>query len=556
MAKICIKCNKKLGFFESIYEGKYCKVCYEEKQKQEREEKKKKEAEIEKKKREEEQARKLLIEKKKKEKINNAKRYLLYTNYYWVILNSIDMMPFHYEDMFYAPIKNKFDIIYKLLIEIINEMPNDFNLDNIKTMTSYRKSAKIIDLALGKHIKRHLDYQKYYNILIQYEKYIQKPNLNILDDKEINSYLLNIEGFKTVENILNTHTNDQIEKISNTQRIIEEFLENSKSPKYDYKKCMEFIEEYKLEQAYQISEIYYFYAIYIIYYIYFNKIVDKIINNSELYDVFSKLKNEIHNDTYIVEKLYQIYESLYQKDYDIVFNNQSEFTALLETINTREKIVEKTDYVDINNSILPSTIDKYLNIIDDNKLYYNIITDIMDNTVIYNSNISIEDVLNIFIYDKTYLKIYNEVKHQQAINERERILNGNFDKEHEINNKEFDYSNIKNGYEFESYIANLYKNLGYTVLNITSKSGDQGADIILEKDSLKFAVQVKYYNNPVGNKAVQEVVAAKSFYKTDRAMVVTNSVFTQQAKTLAEANDVILVDGTDLNQLIKQAKNS
>lgn len=104
-------------------------------------------------------------------------------------------------------------------------------------------------------------------------------------------------------------------------------------------------------------------------------------------------------------------------------------------------------------------------------------------------------------------------------------------------------------------MANVYKMLGYNVEVVTSKSGDQGADVIIEKDNIKYAIQVKYYNNPVGNKAIQEVVAAKSFYKTDKAMVVTNSTFTPQAITLANANDVLLVDGNKLDELIKEVKN-
>ena len=123
-----------------------------------------------------------------------------------------------------------------------------------------------------------------------------------------------------------------------------------------------------------------------------------------------------------------------------------------------------------------------------------------------------------------------------------------------MKNDLLDYSNITNGYEFESFVANLYKTLGYNILDVTSKSGDQGADVIIEKDNIKYAIQVKYYTNPVGNKAIQEIVAAKSFYKTDKAMVVTNSTFTQQAITLAKANDVILIDGNELEKLINQAK--
>ena len=38
---------------------------------------------------------------------------------------------------------------------------------------------------------------------------------------------------------------------------------------------------------------------------------------SELYDVYKKLKNEIHNNDYIVNKLYPIYNSLYKNEFDV-----------------------------------------------------------------------------------------------------------------------------------------------------------------------------------------------------------------------------------------------
>ena len=47
-----------------------------------------------------------------------------------------------------------------------------------------------------------------------------------------------------------------------------------------------------------------------------------------------------------------------------------------------------------------------------------------------------------------------------------------------------------NGYEFEGYLKNLFKLLGYTVLK-TRLSNDQGADLIISKDNEKIVVQAK-----------------------------------------------------------------
>ena len=108
-----------------------------------------------------------------------------------------------------------------------------------------------------------------------------------------------------------------------------------------------------------------------------------------------------------------------------------------------------------------------------------------------------------------------------------------------------------NGYEFEEYLVNLFKILGYTAVQ-TSLSGDQGADLILSKDDEKIVVQAKKYDGKVSNKAVQEIAAAKNYYDADKAMLVTNSSFTKSAIELAFSNDVELWDGRKLKSVIKR----
>lgn len=96
-----------------------------------------------------------------------------------------------------------------------------------------------------------------------------------------------------------------------------------------------------------------------------------------------------------------------------------------------------------------------------------------------------------------------------------------------------------NGYDFESFIENLFRSLGFNVEK-TSYSKDQGADLIISKGSLKIAIQVKRYDkrNRVGNRAVQEIAAAINYYKADKGIVITTSEFTQSAIELANANGI------------------
>jgi HJR/Mrr/RecB family endonuclease len=108
---------------------------------------------------------------------------------------------------------------------------------------------------------------------------------------------------------------------------------------------------------------------------------------------------------------------------------------------------------------------------------------------------------------------------------------------------------IMNGFEFEDFLAKLYQNMGYSIER-TPYSKDQGADLIVSKYGEKSVIQAKNYSDKVSNKAVQEVVAAKGFYKCERATVVTNNYFTNSAVDLAKANDVELIDRNKLELLI------
>ena len=113
-----------------------------------------------------------------------------------------------------------------------------------------------------------------------------------------------------------------------------------------------------------------------------------------------------------------------------------------------------------------------------------------------------------------------------------------------------------NGIEFEQFLGILYKTLDYTV-QITKPSQDQGADLIVQKNGIKEVIQVKHYeSSKVGNKAVQEVIAAKVYYQCDKASVITNNYFTKQACQLADSSSVNLVNRDKLITLLEVAKIS
>ena len=103
-------------------------------------------------------------------------------------------------------------------------------------------------------------------------------------------------------------------------------------------------------------------------------------------------------------------------------------------------------------------------------------------------------------------------------------------------------------YEFEGYCAQLLAEAGWSA-RATQGSGDQGIDVIGEKDGKKAVFQVKMYSSPVGNKAVQEVIAGRAYASADLAYVVSNASYTPSAIELASKADVKLLHYSQLSTL-------
>lgn len=102
--------------------------------------------------------------------------------------------------------------------------------------------------------------------------------------------------------------------------------------------------------------------------------------------------------------------------------------------------------------------------------------------------------------------------------------------------------------QFEHHCVDLLNNSGWNA-RTTKGSGDQGIDIIASYGNVKAVFQCKKYSQPVGNAAVQEVIAGKAFEQAHMAAVVSNALFTPAAKQLASATGVYLLHYTELPNL-------
>lgn len=121
-----------------------------------------------------------------------------------------------------------------------------------------------------------------------------------------------------------------------------------------------------------------------------------------------------------------------------------------------------------------------------------------------------------------------------------------------LNTRDFD---DMDGHEFEYFCADILRKNGYSDVDVTKGSGDQGIDIIAHKDGIKYGIQCKCYASDIGNKAVQEAFAGKTFYGCHVAAVITNRYFTSSAKALAEKNGVLLWNRDRLEELISRAED-
>lgn len=109
-------------------------------------------------------------------------------------------------------------------------------------------------------------------------------------------------------------------------------------------------------------------------------------------------------------------------------------------------------------------------------------------------------------------------------------------------NCDLSYVDVMNGIEFENWCSELLQNLSFSNIVRTKISGDQGVDILAEKDGVKYAIQCKCYSHDLGNTPVQEVNAGKTIYNCHVAAVMTNRYFTAGAKNAAQATGVLLWD--------------
>jgi restriction system protein len=121
-----------------------------------------------------------------------------------------------------------------------------------------------------------------------------------------------------------------------------------------------------------------------------------------------------------------------------------------------------------------------------------------------------------------------------------------------LNKKTIEEIRYLTPYQFEEYISQLFRNMGYKTKTVGGRS-DGGIDVEAEKDGLVSYIQCKKYINrkvPVG--------AVRDFYgaiadKVDsgKGYFITTNVFTLEAERFAEDKPIELIDRFKLIEYIK-----
>jgi HJR/Mrr/RecB family endonuclease len=113
------------------------------------------------------------------------------------------------------------------------------------------------------------------------------------------------------------------------------------------------------------------------------------------------------------------------------------------------------------------------------------------------------------------------------------------------------YIDQMSGTQFEYFIAHFFRYQGFYVQN-TPKTRDKGGDLLISNQYGVTVVQIKRWKHIVGFEAIQEVHTARDLYHAQYALVITNSVFSHEARNAAIKLHIQLWDRQYLfNEIIK-----
>jgi len=111
--------------------------------------------------------------------------------------------------------------------------------------------------------------------------------------------------------------------------------------------------------------------------------------------------------------------------------------------------------------------------------------------------------------------------------------------------------------DFERLVGEMFRQRGFKVTGFGGHGPDGGVDLGLSKNGGRFLVQCKHWKKQqVGVTAVRELYGIISAQRAHGGFVVTGGQFTHEARELANACRVELIDGRALEELIGSAPSA
>lgn len=111
--------------------------------------------------------------------------------------------------------------------------------------------------------------------------------------------------------------------------------------------------------------------------------------------------------------------------------------------------------------------------------------------------------------------------------------------------------------EFEMLVGEVFRQRGFTVVELGGNSPDGGVDLVLKKSSETHLVQCKQWKAfKVGVEVVRELFGVMAAKGAVSGYVVTSGVFTSEAKAFADGRNIELIDGAKLTRMIQEVKSS
>lgn len=111
--------------------------------------------------------------------------------------------------------------------------------------------------------------------------------------------------------------------------------------------------------------------------------------------------------------------------------------------------------------------------------------------------------------------------------------------------------------EFEILVGEVFRQRGFTVVEMGGNGPDGGVDLVLKRDSETHLVQCKQWKAfKVGVQVVRELFGVMAAKGAVSGYVVTSGVFTSEAKAFADGRNIELIDGPMLTSMIQNVKFS